>query len=266
MSRPTNNLRHARMLAVLISGLAIVLPSVASARQSQPRQSTPTIQRQEAAVGSANFCSLIDVFSERIMKEIILRETRYAAAETQKQNTLADTLARRDAMKLEARNAWDSSRDEIFFNLRARANTPEAQSAVDAFQKAIDAAVALRRKNIDTALVMFKAGVDKTLSGRKSGVEDAIKVFRDTTDIALVDAKTSCASGTPSLKVREVYVSDLTDGQQVFLSAVQTAQKSDSIMKKLVGDRDSSIEAANSVFKKALIQSQKELKKSFPDA
>ena len=234
MQPQINNLRLARTLAALICGLVVALPSVAFARQPQPRQSAPTTQNQEAAVGSTNFCSSIDMLSERIMKDITLRETRYAAAETQKQNTLAETLAKRDAMKLEARNAWDSSHDEIFFNLRARANTPEAQSAVDAFQKAIDAAVALRRKNIDTALAMFKAGVDKTLSGRKSGVEDAIKVFRDTTDIALVDAKTSCASGTPSLKVREVYVSDLTDGQQVFLSAVQTAQKSDSIMKKLV--------------------------------
>ena len=254
------------MLAVLISGLAIVLPSVASARQSQPRQSTPTTQRQEAAVGSANFCSLIDVLSERIMKEIILRETRYAAAETQKQNTLADTLAKRDAMKLEARNAWDSSRDEIFFNLRARANTPLEQNAVDVFEKSIDAAVALRRKNIDTALDTFKTGVDKALSSRKSGVEDAIKAFRDTTDTALVNAKTSCASGTPSLDVREAYVSDLTDGKREFLSAVQAAQKSDGTMIKLVNDKDASIEGANNLFKKALNQAQKELKKSFSDA
>lgn len=254
-----------RTLAIVVCGLFVALPSVASARQTS-RQNNHDTQSQQAAVGNANFCSSIDTLSDKIMKDITLRETRYATNETQKQNTLAATLAKRDAAKLEARNAWDSSHDEIFSGLMARATTPEEQGAVEVFQKSIDAAVAARRSGIDTALDTFKSGVDKTLSGRKSGVEDAIKAFRDTTDTALIDAKASCASGTLSMKVREVYVSDLTLGKQTFLTAVQTAQKSDGTMKKLVGERDASIEAANSAFKKALGQAQKQLKKSFPDA
>ena len=265
MQRQTNNLRFVRTLAVVICGVAVVLPSVAFARQNQaPRGNTGNTQ--QAAVANANFCSSIDTLSDKIMKDITLRETRYATNETQKQNTLTETLAKRDAAKLQSRNTWDSSRNEIFSGLMARATSKEEQAAVDAFQKSIDTAVTMRRKSIDTSLETFKTGVDKTLVARKGGVEDAIKTFRFSTDIALVDAKANCASGTPSVKVREIYVSDLTEGKQVFLAAVQTAQKRDDTMKKLVNERDASIEAANNAFKKALTQAQKELKKSFPGA
>ncbi len=255
-----------RTFAIIACGIVVVLPLVASARQTPLRENAQNSQSLQAAVGNANFCSSLDMLSDKILKDITLRETRYAAAEMLKQNTLTDTLARRDVAKLEARNAWDSSHDEIFLNLMARASTPEEQAAVDSFQKSIDTAVAARRKGIDTALDTFKSGVDKTLSNRKSGIVDAIKAFRDTTDTALIDAKASCASGTPSMKVREAYVSDLTDGKQIFLDAVQTAQKSDGTMKKFVEEREVSVEVVNSAFKKALMQAQKELKKSFPDA
>ena len=254
---------RARLLTVMLCGLVFVMPSVASARQNTSRGDS---RQQAAVVNNANFCSSIDEVSGKIMKNTTLRETRYASSETEKQNTLADTLAKRDAAKLETRGAWDNSRDEVFANLKARTNNAKEVRAVDAFQKSIDAAVATRRQSIDTALDVFRSGVDKTLINRKSEVEDAMKAFRATTDTALSDAKVSCASGTPSTKARQSYITDLTDGKQVFLSAVQTALKSDDTMKKLVNTRDESIEAANTAFKKALNQAEIELKKSFPDA
>ena len=76
--RSYNNLPLVRTLAVLICGVVITLPSVASARQTTPRQSAPSTQSQQVAAGNANFCSSIDTISDKIMKDITLRETRYA--------------------------------------------------------------------------------------------------------------------------------------------------------------------------------------------
>ncbi len=255
MSKRSNKRIIAGML--LLALLSPETSFAASGRSARPAAST--------TAAKANFCSAVASFAEKLKADMGGKEASYSAKDAERQNQLAEKLAKQEAERQNVRFSWDSSRDKVYTTLATKAKTQKEKDALLEFRKAIDAAVEARRASVDRAVGDFKTKVDESMLARKRAVEEAIAEFNASADLALSLANTDCKNGVASATARATYLASL-ERARLALEADLASIKSGERLRTLVKERQSAIEAAAREFKTAVGKAEERLKSAFPDA
>lgn len=247
-----------KRLFFVIGLVLFILPQTSFAAGT--RRATAT-----ASPSKASFCASVDVFAEKMKKDMAANEARFFDKDAGRQAQLDEKLSRQDAERQNTRFTWDSSRDKVYTDFLSRATTANQKDAIKKFRNAVDAAVEARRKSVDAANTNFKTSIDATQKQRKTAVENATALFKSDADKALAAAKANCANGKSSADARTMYVSAL-EGAQKKLQTSLSQIKNDTSLSTLINARQKAIEQAGKDFKTAMTKAQDELKDSNLDS
>lgn len=157
----------------------------------------------------------------------------------------------------------DGRRSEIYAKLHAKATTDAHREAVDAFQKAVDDAVAVRREAVRSANTTFVQGVKDAVAGRKSAADAAVKSFHDAIQSAVGKAKTDCAAKADQVIVRAQFAEAVKTAGAKLRTDLQAVEKFGISVKPLIDARRAAAEKARADFKAAVEKARFDLKAAF---
>jgi len=241
------NSKQTIVLAAIIS----VFPLAILAAQETPGKA------QEA------FCNRLTAAASRLEERISERYTKIEQKKSEKGTNFQTGRQARSDKLIAARDSWDSKRAEQIAKLEAKAQTDSQKQAVAAFKEAVSAAVSARRLAVDNAITAFRTGVDQLAEQRKIALETLTANYRSEVSAALQKAKTSCASGTAAVTVRETLITELKAARDKFNTGRQEVDKIGPAVEELAKTRNQAVAAAVESYKAAIEQARVDLKAAF---
>ena len=209
------------------------------------------------------FCAKINEITSRIDQRIAEKETKLKIKWQQRANNLESRRASRDMQRVENRASRDTSYEERYKKLEARATTESQKQAVAVFKAASESAIIARKSAIDTAINTFKQSTDQTIASRKSAIDTAINTFKTAKMAAFEKAKADCAAGIDGKITRETLRSSMKSAQEKFKSDRQAIEKIKDSLELVRQDKKQIFEKAISDFKLEMEKARNDLKTVF---
>lgn len=215
------------------------------------------------ASASLNLCTQVGVHLTAMDGMFAEAKTKLEARRLAVAADLAVRAKTHDDRLAEVRANADASLYSRVDGLEDSADTDAKKQALVQFQASVAAAVSARRTAIDAANDTFRAGLKAAIASRKAAVNAAVQTYVNSVHAALLKAKTSCASGTASMTVRQTLLASLQAAREKLQADVQAAAKAGTEVQPLIDARKEAHVKAEADFKASLDQAKVTLKASF---
>jgi tetratricopeptide (TPR) repeat protein len=137
------------------------------------------------------------------------------------------------------------------------------EKAVENFQKAVELAVAERRKSVDEAVQTFRQEAKEAISGRKSSIDKLVSELKDAEKAATEKAKSACEDGSDPKETMESFKEDLKVAREEFKSDREKIEKVGETVRESAKVKNQAIWEAVEDFKSAIEKARENLKAAF---
>ncbi len=209
-------------------------------------------------------CANLAERSSKLEERLEERFQKLLDRKEKRTNIFEEKRESRDATLEAKRSERDAKREEMYAKLLERAGSDtEKQSAVTAFQSAVEEAVSARKKAVDDAISAFRSGVDAAIGARKNTMDTSIAEFKEAAAAAFSATKTSCESGADPETVRTALQSSLKSARANIEDDRQAAENVGEKVRALAVTKKAAFESAHAAFKAAMEDARADLKTAF---
>lgn len=268
----TSNKYSPKFLGTL-AVLAALLPAVALAaplRELRSKTPTSTPNRGTSAPKTeAGVCERLEKFVAKLDKNLSQAENRLKNTRSERTENLQERKSAGDQKLGDTRVQADDNREQHYAKLEKRAETDGQKQAVIAFQKAVEAAINIRRLAVDEAISDFRQGLANAAKTRADQIERARDNYVSAVQTAKDKAKADCAK-TNAASAKAQLLADLQAARQQLQADIQAADKIKTSLEQLKKTRRAAIDKAfddfHTAFKTALSALKAAFQKSTDDS
>jgi len=261
------------VLVILTPATALAANTDRAAVQAQNAQAKAAAQEQRtqaktaAAQAKVNaFCTNLSNSTRPIVAKVQENRGKATSDWSTKDANLASQWQQADQKITTARAEADAKRAANYEKLMAKATTDEQKAAVEAYEQAVNNAVAARRASYDSARQTFRNSVQSTIAARRSVAQSQLSTFQSSVNSAIANAQASCASNPTDISgIKATLQSNLKSARENF-QAVRKTDNPDAVkgqIQQLIAARNASFESANTTFKNTIDQARANLQQVF---
>jgi len=248
--------------------------SATSSSSSSVYNSEKKIERQEnreknksqrIETKNDRICDRISELADKVGGKIDEKENAFNAKREERISKWNDHLTVQNTKVAQIRLNRDANFEEHFQKLEESAVTDEQKKAVDDFEAAVKAALALRRSAVDSAMNNFREGVKNAIGKRKTDADQSIAEFDAERQSSFQKAQTACASGANAQAASKALHAYLQAAKTKLHASMKSLENVGNTVSQLAAARKQAVEKAHDDFKAAMEKARVDLKKVFPE-
>ncbi|MFA5967247.1 MAG: hypothetical protein WC805_01890 [Patescibacteria group bacterium] len=213
-------------------------------------------------IGSGNFCAKIknSKIDQQIANQIARLKINYQTRWDKISSVRTDQI---DKLATQ-RTRWETNHEKQFSGLRAKAETDAEKAAVEAFIKAVNAAILARKTAVDAAITTFRTGVDKAIAARKTALINVSDNYYKAVKGALDQARLDCAkSGADNTVLRTAFIDSLKTAKAKMQTEKVNVDKLGETIQKLSDSKKAALTKAVTDFKTAVEAARAKMQLAF---
>jgi len=261
------------VLVILSPATVLAANSDRAAMQAQNAANRAAAQAQKADAQAAKtqarvnaFCTNLSNSTRPMVAKVQENRGKATSDWASKDAALNAEWKQADEKITSARALSDKERTADYEKLMAKAKTDDQKAAVEAYEQAVNSAVAARRSSYDAARQTFRSSVLSNISARRSAAQTQLSTFQASVSSAISTAQASCASNPTDISgIKSTLQANLKSARETF-QASRGTEKQGAVnfqVQQLAATRNASFESANKTFKSAMSEARATLQKAF---